>query len=576
MSAQLRPAAQRRSVWPFLRTGTLAAGALTVGALAVVAPVACVLGGCGRAPEVRLLEVRSLGPARVERGELLRVTGFGFPAGRVARLRLEGAVARPAESARAVSLTLSGRAVSPERLEARVDDALLARLGGGGTFRGRVEIAFDAAMRDAEPVSGAREDVVVLFVEPTAARLSRELSHARAAADLLAFLGVKSSADAETGGVRLGRVGEGSRGEVAGLREGDVVDESDGAIVASLGDLAPPRDARAVVWRVTRASEAAPRALTLRLRGLGGTPDPEWSWAAALVALAWLAVMLRVAPTARLVDAAQRLLGVAARARTTRRELQVALAAGLVAALVAAVPHLPSVLDVTSLFGALFAIRLVAAARGGSVGRRARLVRALTLEVAGGLALGAIAVHAGTLRFAGLAAAQALAPLTLGVLAGPVPLTATLLLLRVACVPEAAESGRAGAFVDGESARLALSAALVALVAFGGASSTVAGAHYALGALALGPIAALISLAAARFRGLDRGLRLDALVLAACTLIASVALVALPPPATVDTMLSRACVALVFGALLVGGASLVSRRVRAHAERRSSGRMRPA
>jgi len=524
--------------------------------------------GCARTASVRLLEVTGVGPARVESGELLRVSGSGFPSGRAARVRLDGVVRRAAESPRPVALVLDARAVSPERIEARAGDALFAQLGGGGTFRGRVEVAFAAAVPGAEPVSGASDEVVVLFVAPTAARLSTELVHARDAHELLAFLGARPAYEADTEGVRLERVDANGRGAVAGLRAGDVIVESEGVIVASLGDLAPRRAARVLRVRVKRAGESAPLALALTLRGLGGAPDPEWSWAAALVALFWLVALLRLAPTARLVGAAQRQLAEAARAGTTRRDLVGALLAALLAAALAAVPHLPRAIDAVSVFGALFALRLVAAARGGRQDRRARIGRALTLELTAVGALAAILVGAGTTRLAQLAAAQSLAPLTLGALAGPVPLFAALLWLRVACVSEtrtasgvaearaASTSAEASFAIDAELVRRALAIALLALVAFGGASRTPAGAPHALGAAIVAGCGLLLSLATSRLRALGPVSLPRVAAVGGAVALAALALVLAPPSAAIDTMASRACVALVFGAMFVAGIAL--------------------
>ncbi len=524
--------------------------------------------GCARTPSVRLLDVNGVGPARIESGELLRVSGSGFPSGRSARVRLDGVVTRPAETSRPVALVLDARAVSPERIEARAGHALFAQLGGGGTFRGRVEVEFSAAVPGAEPVSGASDEVVVLFVAPTVTRLSTELLHARDAHELLAFLGARPAYEADTDGVRLEHVDGNGRAAAAGLHAGDVIVESEGAIVASLGDLAPPRAARVLRVRVKRAGESAPLALTLTLRGLGGAPDPEWSWAAAFVALFWLLALLRFAPTARLVGSAQRQLAAAARLVTTRGDLLGALLAALFAAALAAVPRLPSAIDAVSVFGALFALRLVAAARGSRADRRARIGRALTLELSAGGALAAILVDAGTTRLAQLAAAQSLAPLALGALAGPVPLVAALLWLRVACVAEplaasavaeprvARAVAAARTSIDAEFVRRALAVALLALVAFGGASSTPAGAPHALGATIVAACALLLSLATSRLRALGPVSLPRVAAVGGAVALASLALVLAPPSAAIETMASRACVALVFGAVFVAGITL--------------------
>jgi len=499
------------------------------------------MSGCGAPPPARLLEVRGLGPGRVERGEMLRVEGAGFPAGREGRLALAGVVRRPAEAPRAVSFTRAIHAVSAERAELRVDDALLDGLGGGGTFRGRLEVSFDAAVAGAEAVTGARDGVVVLFVPPTSLRFAGELARDRATVALFDFLGVTPETELDADGVRIVAVAADGRAESAGLREGDVVKESEGALVTSSADLAPPPGARALHWKVARAGEAAPIALTLSLRGLGGAPDAEWSWAAAFVALVVLAALLRFGPAVPDLGALGDTLWTRLRARPTRRELGVALGAAFCGALCCG--PLPPGVDAIAALGALAALRGAGVVAGGVMreraGLRARAVSALARELAAALALGALLVSAGTARFAGVIAAQGAAPLGLGALAGPAALLAAGLFVRLACVPDT-EAGTRGS----ESVRRALAAALFAVCACGGGFG--AGAM-PWGAAIVALAAGVVAWGAGRLSALTVAQLERVLGLASATFAGSVALAVWPLSAVSAAMVGAATGAVGMG-----------------------------
>jgi hypothetical protein len=527
-------------------------GAARVAALAMAIGVAAAIAvtGCGAPPPARLLEVRGLGPGRVERGELLRVEGAGFPPGREGRLALAGVVRRPAEAPRAVSFTRSLHAVSAERAELRVDDALLDELGGGGTFRGRIEVSFDAAVAGAAAVTGARDGVVVLFVPPTSLRFAGELARDRATVALFAFLGVTPETQLDADGVRIVAVAADGRAEAAGLREGDVVRESEGALVTTSADLAPAPGARALHWKVMRGGEAAPIALTLSLRGLGGAPDAEWSWAAALVVLLVLAALLRYGPAAPDFAAVGEALRGMVRVRPARRELGIALGAALSAALLCG--PLPVGVDAIAALGALAALRFAGVVAGGRAGLRGRVLRALGRELAGWLALGALLVSAGTSRFAGVIAAQGAAPLGCAALAGPGTLLASWLWLRLVCTPDDAETATRGS----EAVRRALAAALLAVCACGGGFGLGAMVWSAVGvALAAGGA----SMIAERLAALPAMRGGTAVGLGLGVFLGSVWLAARPLPAVFAAMLGAATLAVGGGLVVMAWSALRTR-----------------
>ena len=527
-------------------------GRVVLLATALGMTVAFAMAGCGAPPPARLLEVRGLGPGRVERGELLRVEGAGFPAGREGRLALAGVVRRPAEAPRAVSFTRAIHAVSAERAELRVDDALLDGLGGGGTFRGRLEVSFDAAVAGAAAVTGTRDGVVVLFVPPTSLRFAGELARDRATVALFDFLGVTPETELDADGVRIVAVAAEGRAESAGLREGDVVRESEGALVTSSADLAPPPGARALHWKVVRAGEAAPIALTLSLRGLGGAPDAEWSWAAALVALVVFAALQRFGPAAHGLSAMGESLRTLTRGRPTHREFGIALGAALGAALLCG--PLPVGVDAIAGLGALAALRGAGVVAGGRAGLRRRAVSALARELAGWLALGALLVSAGTARFAGVIAAQASAPLACGALAGPVTLLASWLWLRLVCTPDDAQTATRGS----EAVRRALAAALLAVCACGGGFGLGAMPWSAVGvALAAGGV----SMVAGRLVALPAMRGGPAMGLALGVFLGSVWLAARPLPAVFAAMLGAATLVVVVGLVVTAWVSLRTRSV---------------
>src|SRR5690606_38036985 len=90
--------------------------------------------------------------------------GTGFPAGRPARVTLVGALHRPGQPPQALDAALEGEAISSELVEVPMSAATLRRLGGRGTFRGAIRIAFGAGALDGGAVVGTLERVVLELV----------------------------------------------------------------------------------------------------------------------------------------------------------------------------------------------------------------------------------------------------------------------------------------------------------------------------------------------------------------------------------------------------------------------------
>ena len=85
--------------------------------------------GCAEAPESELLSVNDVTPPRVEPGQMLHVTGSGFPPGGVATVRVRGMMHRAGHEPSELQFELEGRAASSERVDAHFDDELLRRIG---------------------------------------------------------------------------------------------------------------------------------------------------------------------------------------------------------------------------------------------------------------------------------------------------------------------------------------------------------------------------------------------------------------------------------------------------------------
>ncbi len=523
-------------------------------ALAMVVTVA--LAACAPDGEAELLEVDRVTPDRLEPGHALEVRGAGFPAGRAARVRLEGRFLRPGSTSRDVRVELRGRAISSEQVEARFTAAALDALGGRGTLHGRITVVFDATGHGA--VVG-RSRLVTLDVMPTSTEhLAPALSRARRAALLATQLGLalgEESPDAP--GLPVEAVEEASPGARAGILAGDRLVAIDGVRVHAMSDLLPPSGASRATLELARAGEASTFEVRLPLTAAREEVSSRELYAAQ-AALAWaLFVLLLVAPSAALLEWATHRAPPAppaSRALTALRALIAIVCFACVAALDAAgLLRVPLELVLAFVLAARTGAACVGAA---SRWERLRAIGgAAAATLLAGVALGAAAALAGTSDLATLQALGGAAPWQwrgLSTPAGP-------LLLLLLVVAGAWRARSRGAAVLEESTTLTLAAVTAAVLLGGWSAPFEGGLGRGLGA-ALYVASGLACWTAMRKLGAARPRRLAivAAVAAGAAIATTVVWIAHEPP-PIETALGEALTAV----LAVSAAVLAYRRVAA-------------
>ncbi|UJR84271.1 PDZ domain-containing protein [Sandaracinus amylolyticus] len=480
-----------------------------------LAIVALFVLACSRPIEAELLHVGSVSPDRVQPGHRLVLRGSGFPAGRDARVTFRGVLHRPGHPARAVDLALDGEAISSDRVELPMPASSLRRLGGRGTFRGAIRVAFGAGALDRGTVIGTLEDAVIDLVP-------REVGD-DADASVLARLGLElAPREDDAIGLVVARVARGSRADDAGLAEGDRLLSIDGLNLLAPEELVPAPGLGAMDLRVAREGEAAPFPVRVSLEGWEERVPREairWSQLAALIALF---AMVLLGPGATWID---RL------APTSRRMpwVSVAIATGIALGLRAAFDALPSL----GLDAALLAI---VAGRGASLvlgasGPRERIVaamRAMCGAIAIVVALGVATLAIGTTDPAAIEAAQGPWPWDWLALRSPTgPLAIVLVALAAACGP-VLEGDRDRRRVLDDVFLAALAAcAMIALAGGEAAHSAIGDVRPGLAWIGSVGYAATATLAASMLRrARDRGARLSWIGLAIATLvIAAIAII---------------------------------------------------
>ncbi len=269
--------------------------------VAAVVAIACAATACAPELDAELLEVRRVGPDRLEPGRRMRVRGAGFPPGRTGRMRIEGRMHRPDAAPRSVSVELAARALSAEQVEARFTAEALEALGGRGTVHGRVAVIFDAV--GAGLVSGHSPPVVLDIVPPSTDRLSEELARRRHATRLVDWLGLGLGEEPpDERGLVVERVDEGSAAARAGLLAGDWLIALEGVRLHALSDFLPPPSATRASVDVGRESEAGSFSVTLPV-GTAERALTKTEVLAAQVAFLWVLLVLFVlAPSASGLD----------------------------------------------------------------------------------------------------------------------------------------------------------------------------------------------------------------------------------------------------------------------------------
>lgn len=386
------------------------------------------LAACQREVPPPLVEVTEIAPREIEVGDRLEIHGAGFPQGRTARVKLEGAVQKPGDDPRrGLTIEASGVVTAPDRVEILVRDPFVEAFCGRGdhashaSFHGVVEVAFFANDPSAPPIAGVLRDVS-LDVRPASARASVLDARNKEGERLLAFLGVTTSKGLARG-LPIEKVDPGSLAERAGIQVGDVLVGADGVHVLDLGDVAPI-SARSIDLVVRRGDSGLEETKTLPIVEYAASRIPrEYAPALLIVGLAIAVLVLLVLPGPASLSLVE--LRVAAKLRRERLRRLASLlfgsggaaAVSIVTSLVVAflalarhlvAPDLDSVALVAIAIASLVVSRLPAARGFGAKLRLSVSVGLAAILLV--LALGVAVIQAGTLTLGELVRTQGALP----------------------------------------------------------------------------------------------------------------------------------------------------------------------
>ncbi|MBX7192340.1 MAG: hypothetical protein K1X94_09790 [Sandaracinaceae bacterium] len=222
---------------------------------ALLAWLIVAVGGCARDGRFELLSIDAIDTPRIDAGRTIELTGSGFPVGREVEVMLRGVLHAPLGARRHVAHTLTGRTITPERLELTIGDADADALGGRGTFEGSIEVVVHGASLDGleARVVGTLDHVVIDIVPSE--RAIRGATSARRATEGLAL--------APLLGLRLeGELDEEVDGEVA-LDDEEALDDAPSEA---------PRTAEGPGVRIERLDPSG-AAARLDLAALGLAPE---------------------------------------------------------------------------------------------------------------------------------------------------------------------------------------------------------------------------------------------------------------------------------------------------------------
>ncbi|HEV8245380.1 MAG TPA: NADH-quinone oxidoreductase subunit H [Polyangiaceae bacterium] len=464
------------------------------------------LAGCqavGGSPH--LIELSELTPRTLGPGDRLELHGRGFPEGRRARITFRGELARAGQPAeRGVEISTFADTSSPHTLTFELDRRIEHEFCAGEsaqhtTFHGSVEAAFAPRNAGAPPVTGEIFDVSLDIVPQ--ASLEQLEARAREGERFADFLGALIERDPR--GLLVKGVMPRSRAESAGLSAGDLLIELDGVRVLGPGDFVPQTSATRSRLLVQRLQSSEPVALIVESSGFRPKSLQELIPALALLALAATLALLLRSPLGRAVTWLER--RVVQRARQPRTN-GLPRSQGLLAALshelpLSVGPYFSIVLAAAAFSAIAMGRELVAAELDLPItmaaallalvvaglldpgrpktpfGQRLRLSGGVALQqLTLGLALGAAALTAESVRPFDLVARQGALPWTYGAFESPVSLLAFVTFVA-ALVPRACRQSElalvpartAGPLLAcAEWAALMVSCSLGALVFLGG------------------------------------------------------------------------------------------------------------
>jgi len=201
--------------------------------------------GCGaRAQVVGALKLSALESRVISPDGPLEVSGEGLPTGATVDVELRGTLYAAGSDPRSLRVSLAGRVLSPEHLNAVVRPELLAAWGYA-SFEGDIELSCKAGRGG---LWRGRLSRVSFDVDPADVRSAQRLRHE--VKRVLSNVGlVISDQTSMSRGLEVAAVGAGSRAERAGLLVGDVIVRSNGVRLHALAELAPgPSADRLELW----------------------------------------------------------------------------------------------------------------------------------------------------------------------------------------------------------------------------------------------------------------------------------------------------------------------------------------
>jgi NADH-quinone oxidoreductase subunit H len=271
--------------------------------LALVPLLAALSAGCERRDVPQLVTVTELLPPIADVGDVLVLTGQGFPTKKEARVSFRGTLYRGAESPdRSFSLDTTGTSQSETILEVPLTDGLRGRFGGNGdaaahvTFTGDVEIAFPSITPGALPITGTLKDAH-LDVRVPRTRKAAETQRLAEGDRVLSLLGIETEAETPpSGGLAVTKIAPGSAAEAAGIAPSDVLTAMDGLTLLDRGDVAPTGKQRFLTLSLRRGSDPHVVDRQLSLRGYKAPATPDLLGVALVLALAAGVVLFFLSP----------------------------------------------------------------------------------------------------------------------------------------------------------------------------------------------------------------------------------------------------------------------------------------
>ncbi|HEY3595110.1 MAG TPA: NADH-quinone oxidoreductase subunit H, partial [Polyangiaceae bacterium] len=258
------------------------------------------------------LNVLDFVPRDAEVGDRLEIIGTGFPEGRTAHVRFQGALYRPGKKPQKhVEITVDAPSTSTDRIEMIFTEGLQTQFCGSGekalhtTFKGDVFVSFASGV-GAVPLKGSVRGVEVDFRAPSARRSvveARENEGERA----LDFMGIQVSPDSpSSGGLLVASVRPSSPGDLAGVLQGDLLTSFDGVRVMAKGDVNPTGASRFATIGVRRGESNNEESKAISVDGFRPSAPAELLGAGIVLLVAAAIVLLFMAPVAGIITWVER------------------------------------------------------------------------------------------------------------------------------------------------------------------------------------------------------------------------------------------------------------------------------